>query len=134
MTVYSDFERKYRFSLDPWEVTSHSPYYEQLREFICRSHDRWNKALDCGCGEGHFTSQLMGLCNEVHGVDVSKTAIERARTQYPNVFWHNKDVRNINDLDLPSKSFDLIVCSQLLYYLAWSEATALLTNLDRLLS
>ena len=135
MTVHSDFERKYSFAPDPWEVTSHSSYYEELRRFICQSRtNRWNKALDCGCGEGHFTSQLTDLCGEVHGVDVSRTAIDRARKQYSDGFWHNTDVRNIKDLDFPAGNFDLIVCSQLLYYLAWSEASAFLTSLETLLS
>jgi 2-polyprenyl-3-methyl-5-hydroxy-6-metoxy-1,4-benzoquinol methylase len=134
MTVYSDFERKYRFTRDPWEVTSNSSYYEELQRFVCSSRDRWNKALDCGCGEGHFTSQLTKVCDEVHGVDVSRTAIERARKRFPDVFWHNKDVRNIHDLKFPSRTFDLIVCSQVLYYLAWSEAAVFLANLESLLS
>ncbi len=134
MTVHSNFERKYRFAPDPWQVTNTPHYYQELRDFICRWRDHSSSALDCGCGEGHFTSQLREFCKEVHGVDGSKTAIERARKQYPGIHWHANDLRNITKVDFPLAGFDLIVCSQVLYYFAWSEAAAFLNNLEQLLS
>ncbi len=133
MTVHSNFERKYRFAPDPWEVTNAPHYYQALQAFIRRWRDHSSSALDCGCGEGHFTSQLKEFCNEVHGIDGSKTAIERAR-EYPGIHWHTGDLRNITKLDFPPEGFDLIVCSQVLYYFAWSEAATFLNNVEELLS
>jgi 2-polyprenyl-3-methyl-5-hydroxy-6-metoxy-1,4-benzoquinol methylase len=134
MAVYSDFERKYRFAADPWAATSRSDYYEALRGFIRRWKSQCDSILDCGCGEGYFTSQLQQFSENVHGIDVSRTAIERARKQYPGGHWHTCDLRDISRLDFSPGRFDLIICSQVLYYFSWSEATTFLSELEELLS
>ena len=134
MTVHADFERKYRFAPDPWEVAKDSKYYDALWSFVHRWRNQSTKALDCGCGEGLFTSRLTEFCSEVHGIDGSKTAIQRAATAYPDIEWHVADLRNLANVGFSAAAFDLIVCSQVLYYFAWSEAAAFLNDIETILS
>ena len=37
------------------------------------------RILDLGCGDGHLTERLAGLCAEVHGVDASQQQVAAAR-------------------------------------------------------
>lgn len=56
-------------------------YEEQIKLAIKLA--RGSKILDIGCGEGVITSKLQG--NKVIGVDISKSAIKYAKTNYENV-------------------------------------------------
>src|ERR1700736_689794 len=133
MTVHSEFELKYQFTRDPWRAADNPEYYQAWTAFIRRWMGNSRSALDCGCGEGHFTASLFDFCTEVHGIDGSKTAIERARSRYPTLQWHDGDLRDITKLDFSPESFDLITCSQVLYYLAWTDAAAVLNKLETIL-
>src|SRR5438067_1661556 len=67
------------------------------------------------------------------GIDVSATAILRARRQYSHIDFFVCDLRELERLAFPLHSFDLIVCSQVLYYFAWEEAAEILSKLEKLL-
>lgn len=134
MAVYSNFERKYKVAPDPWGIADASQYYDALFQFIHKRQPRAKTALDCGCGEGQFTVRLKGICDHAFGVDVSPTAIKRAYEQNPDIQFYAFDLRNITGLGFGQASFDLIVCSQVLYYMSWAEAANLLLDLEMLLA
>jgi SAM-dependent methyltransferase len=77
---------------------------------------RFAKALEVGCAEGHFTAQLAPLVRSLLAADISQVALERAAVRCA-------DCRNVSfmRLDLVADAlpgtFDLIVCSEVLYYL-----------------
>lgn len=43
--------------------------------------------LDIGCGEGYYTSAMQGCTDQCVGVDIAKTAIQRAAKLNENVTW-----------------------------------------------
>lgn len=101
---------------DPWNYTS--PYeqtkYEQTLSVI--PPRRFERALEVGCAEGHFTAQLAPRAQSLLAADISATALSRAAARCkdaPNVSFMQLDL--IND-ELPG-GFDLIVCSEILYYM-----------------
>jgi trans-aconitate methyltransferase len=47
----------------------------------------FSSAIDIGCGKGAFTALLKRRDNRVTGVDLSETAIERARSYFPDIEW-----------------------------------------------
>ncbi|QAA76411.1 MAG: hypothetical protein BIP78_0645 [Candidatus Bipolaricaulis sibiricus] len=117
------FRWRYR-SPDPWEYTT-STYekrkYELKLAVLPRAADPasppYARVLELGCAEGVFTCLLAeaGVGREVVGVDFVPTAIDRARSRCPSlpVRFHVMDVTR----ELPDGPFDLVYCSEVLYYL-----------------
>jgi peptidoglycan/xylan/chitin deacetylase (PgdA/CDA1 family) len=72
-------------------------------------------ALELACAEGHFTKRLAGKVGTLLATDISATALTRAETRcqaLANVTFQPLDfIRQ----PLPGR-FDLIVCSEALYY------------------
>jgi SAM-dependent methyltransferase len=113
------FEQYYRERAEPWhysqraaEVLRHD-FVHQLAATACPSYRR---ALDIGCSLGQLTGRLVGLAPEIHGIDISPTAVARARahcaavaaaTGVPSEFHFA--VGSAARLPYPDASFDLIL-------------------------
>jgi SAM-dependent methyltransferase len=106
---------------DPWELESSD--FERARH----SHQlgllagrRYARALEIGCGAGCFTRLLSRVADHVVALDIAPAAIERARA--PESGSSNVDYRvaNIMECDLSTEGpWDLIVMSEIIYYLGW---------------
>ena len=119
---------------DPWDYAE-SPYekrkYDLMLSILPR--DRRNpylRALDLGCAEGLFTCRLVeeGIAKEAIGVDVALRALARARencAHLPQVEFRHLDIGK----ELPEGQFDLVFCSEVLYYLGYWRIQALAERL-----
>ncbi len=93
----------------------------------------YNRALDVGCGKGMLTLMLSKRVNDVVGIDFSKKAVGDARLQCKSST--NISIRHCDLLKMPAgEQYDLIVCSELLYYLARAKQEAACKILLNLLS
>jgi len=73
-------------------------------------------ALELGCAEGHFTLRLAPRVGRLIAVDISVRALGRAHARcsgHRNVTFRRLD---LNTDEIPGP-FDLIICSEVLYYL-----------------
>lgn len=61
--------------------------------------------LDIGCGEGTRLSLIAGRGKNLTGIDISTTAIQKAKTKSPNI---NFVSGNIEKLPFPGESFDFV--------------------------
>lgn len=109
------FEELLAAEPDPWRYESayERRKYEQTLSLV---PPRAPRALEIGCAEGHFTVALAARVGELVAVDLSEIALARARARcagLANVQFTQLDVAND---PLPGR-FDLVVCSELLYYL-----------------
>ncbi len=111
------FERLYEESPDPWGYRTSS--YEQqkyaatLAALPRRTH---GLALEVGCSIGVFTGQLATRCEHLLAIDFSLSALELARRNLQSA--GNVDLlRAAFPEETPPGSWDLIVCSEVLYYL-----------------
>lgn len=120
---------------DPWDYTT-SPYEQRKHQLMLdilprRTGDSpaYARALDLGCAEGFFTHRLVQerVAREAVGVDVAARAIARAKTLYVHlpVEFHLMDVGET----LPEGTFDLVFCSEVLYYLGYQRIRALAQRL-----
>src|SRR5437763_620926 len=68
---------------DPWGHASDAYELAKYERTIAVIHDRAERALEAGCGEGHFTAMLLslGLARQVVGVDINATALARAQAR-----------------------------------------------------
>jgi predicted TPR repeat methyltransferase len=81
---------------------------------------RYPRALEIGCGAGAFTRLLAGVADDVVALDISTTAIARARAAMTGSTQIEFQVGNIMDYDLRAREpWDLIVMSETIYYLGW---------------
>ena len=113
----SFFETKYRERADPWNFASSA--YEQSRyEAILRSlgHRRYQRAFEPGCSIGVLTARLAGICESVQAMDISPSAVQNACIRCKDLANVEITCGAIPDL-LPSGCFDLIVFSEIGYYL-----------------
>lgn len=120
---------------DPWEYDT-SPYerrkYELKTQILPRPPNvqapPYDRVLELGCSEGAFTCRLAreGVGKKIVGVDFVPLALERARARCPDdaVEFRLMDIT----VALPEGEFDLVFCSEVLYYLG---ARSRIANLAR---
>ena len=80
---------------------------------------RYRRAFEVGCSIGVFTAMLAARCDSLLAVDISATAVERAR-QNTAALPHVSCARLSLPEEMPSGPFDLVVCSDVLYH--WPDA------------
>jgi peptidoglycan/xylan/chitin deacetylase (PgdA/CDA1 family)/2-polyprenyl-3-methyl-5-hydroxy-6-metoxy-1,4-benzoquinol methylase len=101
---------------DPWNYGSPYEQEKYSRQLELLPDAPIERALELACAEGHFTWRLAGRVKHLLAADVSTKALERARARCDE--HHNVE---FVQLDLSADPFpqemDLIVCSEVLYYL-----------------
>jgi SAM-dependent methyltransferase len=102
---------------DPW---NHGSDYEERKAAQTLSllpAGPIERALEIGCAEGHFTAQLAPPVGHLTACDISATALARARERCAKA--KNIELTRLDLLtdDLP-RALDLILCSEVLYYVA----------------
>lgn len=111
------FEELYRASEDPWDLATSAYERDKYDLTIAALGDRpFAAALEVGCSIGTLTERLCERCGTVLAIDAAPTAVERARRRVGGRGNVTVERRSIPDA-MPAGSFDLIVCSEVLYYM-----------------
>jgi predicted TPR repeat methyltransferase len=134
MTVASAFDQRYAGDADPWGY-EHSDY-EQAKyaaTLTACGEGPFRSALELGASIGVFSAQLAPRCEQLITVDFSAVAVQQARVRLAH--QPHVDVR-VGEIpaDLQDGSHDLIVASEILYYLAPAALEATLDRLEQLLA
>jgi SAM-dependent methyltransferase len=115
---------------DPWASASPSYLYQRRKYEVMASllpKDRhFTAALDIGCGVGGMLRELSPRADQVTGVDVAPSAIafaQRANADLPNLSYQVSDIHSLPE-NLDGR-FDLVVVSDVIYYLSPLEDEAL---------
>ncbi len=100
---------------DPWGYTSayEQTKYEQTLDMI--PDQPIQNAIELGCAEGHFSVQLAPRVKQLLCTDISDTALDRAAkrcSEFDNIKFQRLDITSD---PIPGK-FDLMICSEVLYY------------------
>jgi peptidoglycan/xylan/chitin deacetylase (PgdA/CDA1 family)/2-polyprenyl-3-methyl-5-hydroxy-6-metoxy-1,4-benzoquinol methylase len=115
ITLREHFETLFALQPDPWKYTS--PYeqkkYEQTLELL--PSIRFEQVLELACAEGHFTVQLAPKVNNLLAVDISQVALERTKERCAGFSNISYQLLDLTKDQIPGK-FDLIICSEVLYY------------------
>lgn len=123
------FDEMYRQCDDPWHQDQRpGPEEDVALEFLAaRSYRR---ILDVGCGKGRFTNRIkQATGSPVVALDVSATALRTARSRGDAL---DVVVARVPSLPFASGSFDLVVLSQLLWYVL-PDLNGLLAEVKRML-
>lgn len=120
----ADFESMYlgeeAENFDAWNQDEIS-LYKSIDFFLC-GQINVKTAIDLGCGKGCFTEMVSKVIPNVLGVDISPTAIAKARKRYPNLKFCVGDLSRDHEMEIVVDRFGegrvgLIVARALLYYL-----------------
>ncbi len=114
----ADFEARYQADPDPWRYTASQYERDKYAATLeACGPGPFRRALELGSSIGVFSAMLAPLCERVVTIDGAATAVQSARKRL--AACRSVDVRlgEIPDA-LPDGPFDLVVASEILYYLA----------------
>ena len=115
------FDDVYRHNDDPWQFET-SDYerhkYDATVQALPRS--KYQRGFEIGCSIGVLTQLLAHRCVSLLSVDTAEKPLVRAQqrlTHAPHVFLQKMEVPG----QFPEQQFDLVVMSEVGYYLAMSD-------------
>lgn len=111
------FEGLFARQADPWGFATR--WYEERKRSVVLSalpRRRYGSALELGCASGELSRALAGRCDTVRAVDASETALHRARDA-GDAGGRVRFERAELPREWPEGTYDLVVASELLYYL-----------------
>jgi SAM-dependent methyltransferase len=128
------FRRIYEASKDPWNYRN-SCYEKAKRDATIAALDslRFQSALEVGCSIGELTHRLAKHCDQLLGVDFVDEALDLARLKCVNLPWVSFNNFHV-PLDWPEGRFDLIVLSEVLYFLSDEDSLDLVALCERCLT
>jgi SAM-dependent methyltransferase len=111
------FENLYASSPDPWNYCTSSYEHEKYADTLAALPFRpLGAVLEVGCSIGVFTRQLAMRCERVVGIDFSPRALALARARLGGLM--NVQLRQASFPEqVPDGQWDVVVCSEVLYYL-----------------
>lgn len=123
------FKDVYAASDDPWDFeTSAYEAGKYAATLAALPKERYQNALEIGCSIGVLTQLLAERCDRLLSTDVSEKALERARERCKEL--KNVTFRQANFATaLPDENFDLILVSEVAYYLSPADWEATMQRL-----
>jgi predicted TPR repeat methyltransferase len=112
------FEALYTDDSDPWQFTTSD--YERRKyaaTLVALNGHEIHAAFEVGCSIGIFSRQLARRCHSLLAVDVAERSLEQARRNCKGSNQVRIERMQI-PREWPAEKFDLIVFSEVLYYLS----------------
>lgn len=121
----------YRSSADPWGIGSH--WYELRKRALLLAalpERRYQRGFEPGCANGELTALLAGRCDALLAVDFVEDAVSRTAARVAG-HAHVLTRRMAVPEEWPEGRFDLIVVSELAYYLDETALARLVAHIER---
>jgi dolichol-phosphate mannosyltransferase len=110
----ADYDERAFYSRIPIQRYWQRKRFEHITNFLKKAN---GKILDIGCGSSMIIQQL-AKTKDIVGLDISKSKIKYLKLKNPNIKAIVADARK---LPFESKSFDHVICSNLIEHLPDSE-------------
>ena len=128
------FDALYTTEADPWRFrTSDYERDKYAATLAALSKPRYARALEVGCSIGVFTAQLAGRCDALLAIDASDVALRTARDACAGCDSIVFEARMV-PAEFPPGTFDLIVLSEVIYYLDAADLHRLAARCEEALS
>jgi SAM-dependent methyltransferase len=123
------FDDLYARDADPWGFESSEYESAKYDATIATLEPPYASALEVGCSIGVLTERLARHCDKLLAIDVAEAALAKARARVPEATFERREIPE----QWPEGAFDLIVCSEVLYYLDPPAFDRTLEAIDRTL-
>jgi SAM-dependent methyltransferase len=118
------FDRLYAASEDPWHYRTSTYEDAKYRATLAAlGRPTYRSALEIGCSNGELSARIAPLCRRLVALDLSARAVALARQRLAR-HGHAEVQQATIPADWPEGRFDLIVFSEVLYYLDRGELEA----------
>ena len=130
----SGFEAMFRENADPWDYAT-SPFEASKRDTLLKAcgAKTYGRGLELACANGETTLRLAERCLSLLAVDSSETVVREAQRRTSHL-THLTVTQAVLPAETPTGPFDLIVASEILYYLPEADMMDLLLRLRRALT
>jgi len=127
------WERLYA-ARNPWGVDRPLELYrfEETNRIIRDHIGPVGSLLEVGSAEGHQTEWLLKAADRVHGVDISVTAVNRARKMFAGNSKATFSVGALPGSNMNLEQADLVVVPETIYYVKEEELPAAFDAIERL--
>ncbi len=124
------FDEMYARDPDPWRFAQSDYEREKYAATLAAlPRARYASALEVGCSIGVLTRQLAGRCDALLSLDVAEAALEQARERCADQN-HVRFERRRVPAEWPEGRFDLILLSEVVYYLDRDDVRQLAARVD----
>jgi cyclopropane fatty-acyl-phospholipid synthase-like methyltransferase len=129
----ADFEARYRADQDPWgyRVRTYEREKYQATLEACGPGD-FASALELGASIGVFSALLAPRCHALTTIDLAPSAVAAARDRLAS-HPHARPLLGTLPQDLPEGAYDLVVASEILYYLTEADLRETLARLEEVM-
>lgn len=121
------FDKLYQQQIDPWNFEQSDYENEKYRETLKVLGSHYASVLEIGCSVGVLTHMLAARCAKLLAVDISEKPLKIAKKRcenQPQVSFKALDITQ----EFPSNSYDLILISEVGYYLNEEKLLELYQN------
>lgn len=132
-----EFEQMYQKSRDvPWHQDKDPERLDcRIALSILGTKAPYESILDIGCGLGYFTNEISKSClkgGSIVGIDISSTAIAKARRLFPHIRFEVLDItKNLDEQGWGEARFKLLVIRGLFWYV-FPETKEVCRNISHL--
>jgi cyclopropane fatty-acyl-phospholipid synthase-like methyltransferase len=128
------FDGLYTADLDPWKFET-SPYERGKYTLTLNAmpKPRYRSALEVGCSIGVLTRSLASRCDAVVAIDAAQTPLAEARRRCADLPGVRFEQMFVPD-EWPGGVFELILLSEVIYYLSREDVARLASRVTRSLS
>lgn len=125
------FDALYARDPDPWDFATSAYEHEKYDATVgALGGRRYGSALEVGCSIGVLTERLAAHAGRLLAIDAAEVAAAAARKRLAALAHVTVERREIPE-DFPDGPFELIVCSEVLYYLDQPAFEAMLDAIAR---
>ncbi len=124
------FDAMFEKSSDPWGYDINVYEADRFRRTVAALDGKhFESALELGCANGALTAQLINSCTAIVAIDTAQAALDAARDRLGSHRGVEFLKGNLPD-DLPEGQYDLIVLSDMLYYLGLQGVVRLMALIE----
>jgi len=123
------FNDVYRNNEDPWDFENSVYEHEKYKATIAAlTKNKYQNVFEIGCSLGVLTSMLAERSAKLLAIDVAEQPLVKAQERLinqPQVIFRKMAVPQ----EFPDDQFDLIVMSEVGYYLSWPDLKLLINHM-----
>ena len=118
------FEEMYKNCEDPWKQKDDvEKSYSKQCSIASIARISPKNVLEIGCGLGYYTAYMKNCFPDIEftGMDISKTAIEKAKTMFPHIEFVVENVENLGivleEAEKKRRGYDVVILSEIMWYI-----------------